>query len=212
MINGLAWYRYGRQASPYHEYSGPSWSWAGHNGPANTQPRVNGWLRDVATVNGWHAEPKNKSNPYGEVKPGAWVKIYGPVTDLNLITGTEETTDGETQLRFCTLYSDDGAGTEVFLDHAEHRISDVVDKRLDLQVMILGGLDFQDIQDVKRHEPNHEDTATKPIAYFYGLVIRRSGQGEETEKLERLGTMEVGKVEGNRILEDQRNWRSITLV
>lgn len=61
-------------------------------------------------------------------------------------------------------------------------------------------------------DTEYKDTDTRPLERFYGLVIRDYKQGEEAGKVKRFGWMSLEKVEGYKITEDERNWRTITLV
>lgn len=204
IIEDLAWTGVSSEA-PYDEYTGPSWSWAGYNGVAVCRgaplPEGRSW-RDVAAIQGWHAESKDESNPLGEVKPGAWIKIHGPTTELKL--SSIATTKHDIQIRragllshprFCTLYSEDEAGTVACLDYARVKPSDEI-HNWDLQVILLGG----------------EGPRGSPLKYFHGLVIRRFKEEQIDEKWERFGSTIIFGFEGNKIMEDGKNWKTITLV
>lgn len=214
-MESIAWQGLGGQA-PSDEYTGPSWSWAGYDGIAAMYASFDKGWKDVASIRGWHTEPKNKTNPYGEVKPGASIRIHGPISELKL-SSTEET-EHEIRLRraghpllprFYTLYSEDEAGTWVAPDYAEARASDNL-QHWNLQVMILRGKQSKDGEQMDDTE--HTDKDTRPLELFYGLVVRRVKQGQHAEKLERFGWMFIDKVEGYKIMEDERNWRTILLV
>lgn len=211
LLDELSWQGL-RGRAPFQEYTGPSWSWAAYDGIAATDHRE--WT-PVAVVQGWWAEPKDKCNPFGEVRPGAWVNIRGPVTKLQLSPRDDSEDDirlrrtGVAPLpRFCTAYSEDDIGSRMRPDHAECRTSQDL-QTWDLQVMILGGREFVDSErnskDGDGARDEHGDR--RPLDSFYGLVVRRT----KLEQLERLGWMSLDETEAYSILEDKENWKTITL-
>lgn len=215
IMEGIAWQGLKGQA-PSDEYTGPSWSWAGYDGiGAMNNSFDKGW-KDVASIRGWHTEPRNKTNPHGEVKPGAWIRVHGPITELKL--SSKDATEHEIRLqranitplpRFCTLYSEEEVGTRVKPDHAEANTSDSL-QHWDLQVMILRGRETKDIGNMDDTE--HADKDNRPLEFFYGLVIRKVKEEQNADKFQRFGWMFVDKLEGYKIMEGERNWRTILLV
>lgn len=216
MLEGLIWQGL-KGRTPYAEYTGPTWSWASYDGIAGVAS-FQGWA-DVAEVRGWHAEPKDKSSPLGEVEPGAWVKLHGPMTELKL--SAEKETEYEIRLRradlappprFCTIYSEEDTGTLVTLDYYEGRTAEDL-QDWDLQVIILAGRKIEESERAKEevNDTDDKDRSTRPLDTFHGLVIRRFHQGG-VERLERLGCMWFDRTEGYAILEDKQNWRTISIV
>lgn len=212
ILKGLAWQ--GRDGkTPFNDYSGPSWSWAGYDGITGLSSFHGSW-RDVAQVEGWNAEPKDESNPYGQVKKGAWVKIHGPLARLRL--STTVTTEYEIRLqragitplpRFCTPYSKNEEGTRMNMDHAEMKTSETL-QQWDLQVICLLGLETKDDEtsDVDK------GATERPFDCIYGLVMRASESEEDGSKLERVGWMFMYGDEGHSIMEDETSWKSVTLI
>ncbi|ROW03358.1 hypothetical protein VSDG_01245 [Cytospora chrysosperma] len=56
------------------------------------------------------------------------------------------------------------------------------------------------------------DKDNRPLKFFYGLVIRKVKEEQNADKFQRFGWMYIDKVEGYKIMEDERNWRTILLV
>lgn len=212
MLKGIAWQGLDGK-TPFKDYSGPSWSWAGFNGIMAASDFDSGW-KDVAHIEGWNAEPKNEANPHGEVKKGAWIKIHGPVARLRLSsTGTTEyevrlRRAGMTPLpRFNTPHSKDEEGTRMTADYAETRTSEAL-QHWDLQVMLLIGMDNQDDGD----SGEDKEAIETPFEFFYGLIVRNSDSEEDGDKLVRVGWMFLGGAEGHSIMEDETSWKSVTLI
>lgn len=222
-LGGLSWQGLDGQA-PFAEYTGPSWSWAAYDGTAALPHSFFGWT-DIAVINGWNVEPKDRSNPFGEVKPGAWVKLHGPMTDLTL--STKEAMEHEIRLRradivplprFCTCYSKDETGTQIVPDHEEFRKSKKL-QAFELRVMILAGMKSLNSQlDMMKADAEKVDDAVakegvpKPFETFIGLVIQKLEQGQHAGSLKRIGRMSIDRAQGYRILEDKENWKTVTLV
>lgn len=207
---GISWQGL-KGKSPFPEYAGPSWSWAGFDGFASSNISLDPDWTDIASIKSWHRELKNESNPYGEVK-NAWIQIHGPVTPLTL--STKETTEHEVRMRradreplprFCTRYSKDDVGMQISPDYTEYR-QQIRD--WDLLVLILRGN-----TDENRKTSAQKEGLASPFNLFFGLVIRRSVDADKTEKLERVGWVHLNPEDGqDQIIEDERNWITLTLV
>ncbi|VUC32975.1 unnamed protein product [Clonostachys rosea] len=80
LVKGLEWWsRPGSRSGG----SGPSWSWAGHEGPVSYFPRK---TVSAVKVESWSVELANNQNVFGRVQE-AWVRLSGPVVRLQ-ITGS----------------------------------------------------------------------------------------------------------------------------
>lgn len=179
-----------------------------------------GLWKDVAQVEGWNAEPKNESNPYGEVKKGAWIKIHGPLARLRL--STIGTTEHEIRLRrvgstpyprFCTPWSKDEVGTVISLDYAEIRKSTEILQHWDLQVILMMGIKWRKDNETRAPDEDKGATSESHFDLMYGLVVRTSESDEEEgNRLVRVGWMHINGDEGHRIIKDETSWKSVTLI
>lgn len=211
LMEGLAWQPLGRRGpASRDQYTGPSWSWASFDGIAATGLNP-GWL-DVADILEWHVDLKHEANPFGEVE-NAWVRIRGPVVQLR--HSTQESNEHEARLgraglrplpRVCTPHTESENGLIMTPDHtAITSTSEWKDWRL--EVLLLGGYEEKWGQESCSDD---EDTNTA-IGSFYGLVVTGVGD-EQTEKRRRVGFMFVDGREGSIIRDEEKNWKTVTLV
>lgn len=197
-LEGLVWIRReDHRQDPCYDYTGPSWSWAGHAGGLITWPVESpaGW-KWYATVQSAHVELKDKLNPYGEVKT-AWLQLHGPIVDLRF--GHQYYYSNERK-RFpaYTRYSRKAWKFEA--DYTNRTLSEW--KLLDLR-LVVPGLPVA-----------HHSVATKRMRrpYFQGLVVRFLTDGEDRGKYERVGWCQSRNCENYQLVEDEENWSTITVI
>lgn len=211
MMEGLAWQGLGERAPASRDhYTGPSWSWASYAGIGATGLNP-GWV-DVADILDWHVDLKHEDNPFGEVE-SAWVRIRGPVVQLR--HSTLEPTEHETRLsraeiralpRVCTPHSESEEGTMMRTDYDDVATTSEW-KKWRVEVMVLGGYKEKRSQE----SYSHDEQADQAIRSFYGLVVKSAGD-EQTGKMQRIGWMFLDGEEGSKIREDEKNWKTVTLV
>ncbi|KAG6361791.1 hypothetical protein INS49_010020 [Diaporthe citri] len=211
MMEGLAWQGLGERApASQDEYIGPSWSWASYAGIGAMGPNP-GWV-DIADILDWHVDLKHEANPFGEVED-AWVRIRGPAIQLR--HSTLESNEHEARLgraeirplpRVCTPYSESENGTIMKTDHAD--VTGTSEwKEWPIEVLLLGGYKGERGQE----SDSADGDADKAMSSLYGLVIRSAGD-EQTGKMQRTGWMFLDGKEGSKIREDEKNWKTVTLV
>lgn len=211
MIEGLAWQGLGeRTPASRDQYVGPTWSWASYAGIGATGLNP-GWV-DVAEVLDWHVDLKHEANPFGEVE-NAWVRIRGPVIQLR--HSTLESNEHEARLRragmrplprVCTPFSESENGSIMKIDDADLKTTSEW-KEWRIEVLLLGG--YKE----KRGQESHsaEDDADEAFDSFGGLVIKSAGD-EQAGKMQRIGWLFLEGKEGFKIREDEKNWKTVTLV
>lgn len=211
MIEGLAWQGLGERAPACRDqYIGPSWSWTSYAG-IGAMGLKSGWV-DVAQILDWHVDLKHEANPFGEAED-AWVRIRGPAIQLR--HSTLESNEHEASLgragirplpRVCTSHSKSENGTIMKTDHADVTLtSEWKDWRI--EVLILGGH-----EEKRSQESNSEDDdAGQAMRSFYGLVVRSAGD-EKAGKMQRIGWMLLDGEEGSKIREDEKDWKTVTLI
>lgn len=209
---GIAWHGYA-QGEPHEVYTGPSWSWAGYNGIAESMT-INRPCREVSAIESWHIKLKNESNPFGEVEE-AWIKIYGPVTSLTISFESGTRDENHRQRRgvsideppyFHTPYSKKEQGEWLNFDYGRDNMHELL--RSEWKVIIL--IQYENSETLTRNEvENHGD----PRIDFYGLVIRKAAGERSHEKWERAGYMRyIDLREGMEIICGKGNWQTVTLV
>ncbi|KAI7783421.1 hypothetical protein LA080_011982 [Diaporthe eres] len=211
MMEGLAWQGLGERApASQDQYIGPSWSWASYAGIGAMGPNP-GWV-DIADILDWHVDLKHEANPFGEVED-AWVRIRGPAIQLR--HSTLESNEHEARLgraemrplpRVCTPYSESENGTIMKTDHADVTTTSEW-KEWPIEVLLLGGYKEERGQE----SDSADDDADKAMSSLYGLVIRGAGD-KQTGKMQRIGWMFLDGKEGSKIREDEKNWKTVTLV
>lgn len=121
LTDGIAWAAHGRGAPvSWHEYVGPSWSWASYDGTvARLAPPTQPAIYEVLE---WHVELRHAEHPFGEVK-GAWLKIQGPVVPLRPSLAKKDEHEAQSDhvdstlpLKLRTPYSEDEKGPTLDLD------------------------------------------------------------------------------------------------
>lgn len=211
MIQGLAWQGLGERAPVSRDqYIGPSWSWASYAGigASGLNP---GWV-GIATVLDWHVDLKHEANPFGEVED-AWVRIRGPAIQLR--HSTLESNEHEARLgraemrplpRVCTPFSESENGSIMKTDYGDVTTTGEW-KEWRIEVLLLFGYKEERGQESQ----SAEDDADQEIGSYYGLVIKSAGDGQEG-KMQRIGWMFLEGEEGSKIREDEKNWKTVTLV
>ncbi|KAJ9658316.1 hypothetical protein H2198_003746 [Neophaeococcomyces mojaviensis] len=78
-------------------YQGPSWSWASINWPATYHHQLHAQPHEkLVAFEGYEVKPKvdpgtGIADPYGEVEPGAWIKVRGTTYGIKLKWKTAKT-------------------------------------------------------------------------------------------------------------------------
>lgn len=211
MLEGLAWQALGERApASRDQYIGPTWSWASYAGIGATALNP-GWVA-VAQVLDWHVDLKHAANPFGEVGD-AWVRVRGPAVQLR--HSALESNEHEAGLRragfrplprVCTPYSESENGSIMKTDHADVTATSEW-KEWRMEVLLLVGNKKGRGQESR----SAGGGADEAFDSFMGLVLKSAGD-EQEGKMQRIGWLILEGKEGFKIREDEKNWKTVTLV